>query len=94
MVNTKSKKYKQWLKLNKKAKLLLRKGKCWAGQKNHKEYKKLRDELQKYREFEVDFGHSYPRHKGRTKKRDDIQKFKNGDIDEIFNEKIPKEYEY
>ncbi len=36
----------------------------------------------------------YPRYIDRPKYRDKINKFKNGDIEDIYNEKIPLEYKY
>lgn len=34
----------------------------------------------------------YPKYKDRTKVKNKINKFKNGDIEDIYNEKIPQEY--
>lgn len=45
-------------------------------------------------EFQTNYGTSYPRHKDRTRTRDKIQKFKKGEIEDIYNEKVPREYDY
>lgn len=61
------------------------------------EYDKLRKELYfsgKYDKFIPNYGSSYPAYKDRTKLRDSISKFKNGQIDDIYNEKIPLIYDW
>ncbi len=40
------------------------------------------------------YGSSYPAYKDRVKVRDKISKFKHGIIDDIYNEKIPRCYDY
>lgn len=47
-----------------------------------------------YDSFLANYGKSYPKDKARRKIRDDINKFKNGDIDDIYNDRTPLEYEY
>lgn len=88
--NSKDKHYKAYLKALRKLKKLSRRDDKAA-------YDKLWNEIWNnpdFRQFQPYFGKSFPRSKGRTKKRDDIRKFMNGDKDDLFNEKIPKDYEY
>lgn len=60
-----------------------------------KEYNLILDKLQLYRiKYGDTLSGSYPRYKDRSKIRDKISKFKKGEIDDIFTEKIPKEYKY
>lgn len=44
--------------------------------------------------FHVNYGSSYPAYKDRSKVRDKISKYMKGEIDDIENEKVPKEYDY
>ena len=44
--------------------------------------------------YGTNYSTSYPAYKDRAITRDKIQKFKKGEIDDIINEKIPKEYDY
>lgn len=47
-----------------------------------------------FQEFRTNYGRSYPTSKDRTRIRGDIRKFMMGEIEDIFNEKIPRIYEY
>lgn len=40
------------------------------------------------------YGKSYPMSKARTKTRSDIKKFMKGEIDDLYNDRTPLEYEY
>lgn len=57
---------------------------------------KLRELLYHSGKYEdcLDYRHlaTYPKYKDRTKIKSKINKFKNGDIEDIYNEKIPQEY--
>lgn len=54
----------------------------------------LRDQLYEFWREQHNYSKSYPRYKDRTKTRAKIQKFKKGELDDIYNERIPLEYEY
>lgn len=47
-----------------------------------------------YYNFLTNYSKSYPSYKDRTKVRSKIRKFINGDIDDIYNDKVPLEYTY
>ncbi len=62
-----------------------------------KEYQFIYDKLYysgEFLSFTINYGASYPAYKDRGKIRTKISKYRNGVDDDIFNEKIPKEYEY
>lgn len=59
------------------------------------EHDYLQDRLRLYwLKYGTNYSTSYPAYKDRAITRDKIQKFKKGEIDDIINEKIPKEYDY
>lgn len=59
------------------------------------EYEYLQDKIRQYWiEHGDHYWGSHPKHNGRAKTRDTIRKFINGEIDDIYNEKIDKDYDY
>lgn len=59
------------------------------------EYQYLRDKIQQYWvENSGGFSTSYPKTKQRAQTREQIKKFMNGEIEDIYNNKIPREYNY
>lgn len=65
------------------------------GGKFEKERAWLEDQIHHYwATIGEGYGGSYPAYKDRAKLRDKIAKFKKGEIEDIINEKIPKEYEW
>lgn len=59
------------------------------------EYDCLRQRLYwsgEFNSFMTNYGKSYPASKDRTRIRSSIRKFINGDVDDIYNNKIPLEY--
>lgn len=47
-----------------------------------------------FQSFIINYGRSYPVSKDRARTRSDIRKFLNGDIEDIYVNKVPLEYEY
>lgn len=54
----------------------------------------LRDKLDEFWREQDNYSKSYPAFKDRAKVRAKIQKFKKGELDDIYNDKIPLEYDY
>lgn len=95
-INKKEKKYKKYKKLLKEFyklhRLMYTKKMTFEIQS---EYRKLHNKLfdsGKYEEFNIHLDKTFPKYKDRTKVKNKINKFKNGDIEDIYNEKIPQEY--
>lgn len=60
-----------------------------------KEYEFIRKKLRDlWLVFAVDYSSSYPAYKDRTKVRSAISKFHKGEVEDIFIEKIPREYDW
>jgi len=62
-----------------------------------KEYDYLHHKLYhsgEFSEFNINYGKSFPASKDRARVRDDIQKFMKGEIEDIYNLKVPMEYYY
>jgi hypothetical protein len=62
-----------------------------------KEHDFIRDRLYysgEFNSFITNYGSSYPASKDRAKTRDNINKFINGELEDIYNEKVPMEYHH
>jgi hypothetical protein len=61
------------------------------------EYEQIRHRLYwsgEFQEFYVGYSGSYPKHYGRSQTRDKIRKFLKGEIDDIYNDRVGKDYDY
>lgn len=54
----------------------------------------LRDKLDEFWREQHNYSKSHPAFKDRARTRDRISKFKKGELDDIYNDKIPLEYDY
>lgn len=84
-----------WLKLKVRPNMITHR--YLKGGELESEYELLRYRLYwsgEFSSFVTNYGKSYPAYKDRTKIRAKIRKFINGSSDDIYNDKIPLEYEY
>lgn len=81
-----------WLKLRVKPNYITHIAK--KGGEKETEIAFLRDKLWIFWQTQRNYSKSFPKHKDRSKIRAKISKFKKGELDDIYNEKIPLEYKY
>ncbi len=84
-----------WLVLKVKPNIITHK--TLKGGELEKEFQFIHDRLYnsgEFRAFYTNYSSSYPAYKDRGKVRTKISKFKNGIDDDIFNDKVPKEYHH